>query len=807
MLRLYSSMPIRAVFFHLLLLTVAAPIGWPAANPDPIYHSLREAAVAESLVVENVVIRKDAGTLTLKSGVIGFTSPVLDRETVAIFQGQGEFTFTPVLPIEKNYLKSVTGQDSVQESFDRALFCFTDQTAKEIRQEARTRAAATGLADLLRDFRKHLRSRNENPRSLLEDILTSENMDNVEADILADLYNPKQPGFFSAWLHGRKHSDLRFHVKPRGVIPALPSPEEVAIINFDPEGTQEGIWYLSHLRSELEARNASSDEDKRSAQAESYRIETSIGKNDHFTASTELRFRTVIAGDRVLKFGLLPTLRVTRVSMGSEDVPFIQEDRKEDAGFYVVLPRPMEEGSVQQLRIEYQGDKVVHKEGGGNFSVGARESWYPALNSFHDHAAYDLTFRIPKHYVLVSVGKLAKEWSEQDQACSHWISEVPIPVAGFNYGTFKRKVIEDPTTGVTIEGYANSDIPDYLKGLPGSESMAPSALMERTMVDAQNAMRLFTVAFGKSEFPRIAITQQPEFNFGQSWPTLVYLPMSAYLDSTQRWTLMGIQNGLSEFVEEVTPHEVSHQWWGHMVGWSSYHDQWLSEGFADFSAGMFLQLTEKSPDKYVKYWDHARQRLVEKNQFGRRNIDAGPLWMGLRLGAFRSPGAYSSVVYGKGGYILHMLRSMMFDSKEGDRYFADMMKDFVQQYMNRNASTESFQKVAEKHMRPGMNLAGDGTLNWFFQEWVYGTMVPRYKFDQTVTAADQGKWLLKGTLTQSEVTEGFRMLVPLYVDFDGQLMRLGTVRIAGNTSVPIEILLPKKPRRVLINAYHDVLEQ
>ena len=107
--------------------------------------------------------------------------------------------------------------------------------------------------------------------------------------------------------------------------------------------------------------------------------------------------------------------------------------------------------------------------------------------------------------------------------------------------------------------------------------------------------------------------------------------MSAYLDSTQRFRLMGLQNSLTEFVDEVTSHEVSHQWWGHLVGWKTYHDQWLSEGFAEFSAGLYLQATEKSPDKFLKYWEHARDLIVQKNQFGRRGTDAGPVWMGLRL--------------------------------------------------------------------------------------------------------------------------------------------------------------------------------
>jgi len=337
--------------------------------------------------------------------------------------------------------------------------------------------------------------------------------------------------------------------------------------------------------------------------------------------------------------------------------------------------------------------------------------------------------------------------------------------------------------------------------------MTPARLLESGMQQAQNALRIFNVWFGKSEFTRLAVTQQPAFNFGQSWPTLVYLPVSAFLDSTQRWQLMG-QNAskFAEFVDEVIPHEVSHQWWGHMVGWSSYHDQWLSEGFAEFSAGIYLQATEKDPAKYLKYWDHARETLTQKNNFGKRATDAGPLWLGLRLSAFHTPGAYSAVVYRKGAYILHMLRSLMFDSKDGDKPFREMMQDFVATYMNKNASTEDFLAIVQKHMRPSMDM-GDHNINWFFNEWVYGTAIPKYKFDYTLTPAEDGKTLLKGSLTQSEVPADFKMIVPVYLDFDGQITRLGQIRMVGDsTSERLEVKLPKKPKRVLINAYHDVLE-
>jgi aminopeptidase N len=164
------------------------------------------------------------------------------------------------------------------------------------------------------------------------------------------------------------------------------------------------------------------------------------------------------------------------------------------------------------------------------------------------------------------------------------------------------------------------------------------------------------------------------------------------------------------------------------------------------------------------------------------------------------------VMYEKGAYVLHMLRQMMRDQKEGDRPFMVMMHDFVQQHLNRNASTESFQRVVEKHMTPAMNIRGDGKMDWFFQEWVYGTAIPKYKLDYTLTE-ENGKTMLKGSVTQSEVTDDFIMLVPIYLDFDGQIARLGAAKLIGNSSIPVNVPLPKRPKRVLLNYMHDVLEQ
>ncbi len=777
------------------------------ANADPNYRALRDAVPVHSYQVKNLILKRDAATFTFRSGFFSFLPPGLGKVPAAVFTGEGSFHLDPATTLERNYLHLISGYDAVDEEFRSVVLWFSDGTYEEILKHAHAMDAPSTAAHAWQEFRSRARHRTENPRSMLEYMLESENVTNQEAEILGELYNPGQPGSFRAFLHGNKHDDLRFVVNPRGAMPYLPSPEEVALINFDPGGAQEGIWYLTHFVSEWKEGRASSLENHHVVEAVHYRIETVIGRNDHLNSTCSLTFRAITPSTRVVGLGLLPNLRVTAVTYKDKEIPFVQEKRREDGSFYVIMPEPLAPGQSYEIGVAYEGDKVVRKEGAGNFSVAARTSWYPSLNSFADRATYDLTFKVPKDYKLIAVGKLVKEWREENYSASHWVSDVPMAVAGFNYGLYKEKSVDDKIINYQIEAYATVDPPDYLR--QNRFNLTPSAMAESAMIDAQNAMRLYTAWFGPAPYGRIAITQQPQFNFGQSWPTLVYLPISAFLDSTQRWMLMGgAAFRFADFIQEVTPHEVAHQWWGHMVGWASYHDQWLSEGFADFSAGLFLQQVEKKHEPYLKYWERARRTIVDKNSFGNRPNDAGPLWMGLRLNTFKTNGAYNRLVYPKGGYVLHMLRSLMWDRNTGDKNFMDMMHDFVATNLQKNASTESFQAVVEKHMTQDMNLDGSGRMDWFFRQWVYGTEIPSYRLDYSLSNEPGGKVLFTATVTQSGVSDRFHMSVPLYFDFAGHLNRAGSIPLHGNqTSKEFKIRLPQRPKKVILNEEFDVLAE
>jgi hypothetical protein len=121
-----------------------------------------------------------------------------------------------------------------------------------------------------------------------------------------------------------------------------------------------------------------------------------------------------------------------------------------------------------------------------------------------------------------------------------------------------------------------------------------------------------------------------------------------------------------------------------------------------------------------------------------------------------------------------MLRMRMQDTRNNaaDAQFIAAMTELVQTYAGKNATTENFKHVLEHHMMPSLNGAGNGKLDWFFEQWVYGTDIPRL------------------TSTQGPV-------------------RLAVVPMTGNSARPldVEIPMPKKPRAIVINALHEVLSK
>ena len=139
-----------------------------------------------------------------------------------------------------------------------------------------------------------------------------------------------------------------------------------------------------------------------------------------------------------------------------------------------------------------------------------------------------------------------------------------------------------------------------------------------------------------------------------------------------------------------------------------------------------------------------------------------------------------------------------------------MMQDFVKTYANTAATTEDFKSMVEKHMTGGMRAVNGVNMDWFFDEYVYGTQLPNYHFDYTRFEPNPaGDMVFSFKLTQSGVDDKFRMLVPIYLEMnEGKSMFLGRAVISGNGSLQQKITLTglkTAPRRALINYYDDIL--
>lgn len=785
---------------------VTVSTGGQKPNSDPSYQKLREAGKDPSdfagpyATVSNLVLRRDAATFTLTSGEIYFAPAIENRNVGAVFVGEGELSLTPPTEIEKHNLTLFINEPEIKEKFDQLVLRFSDKTFEEIKASLQARMATNGPQA------EKARAAYRDNQSLWRKTLRR----NIELRTLVDLYNPNRPGFFTAFINGKRYNKLIFQYDALG-IPQV-SPEEVLLSSYGE--TDRGAWTAFHRAEEYRDGTASTDEDHRIYDITHHEIDAAI-RGTKFIANDTVTLRVRDNGARVLPFRLFSPLRVSRVrDEEGKDLAFVQQNKDEDADFGVIFPKGLEGGKIFKIHFEYSGGDALIGVGGGNYFVnpGARLTWYPNNEgtAFGDRARFDVTFRYPKGRMLIGTGAaVAPEADDGDLRISKWSSgDVQLAVAGFNYGMFKKKEVIDSESGYTIEYYANEQTASFMRSAEDMGSMNTMGMSGPLLADAQNSTRIYNLFFGKLAFNRLALTQQPAGNFGQAWPTLVYMPFTAFMDPTQRYMATGgnVRFATNNFFRYVAPHEIAHQWWGHAVGWKSYHDQWMSEGFAEFSASLFVQFALHDEKKYLEFWNDQHDRITQSRPATHdlKPYTVGPVTQGFRLNSGKTYAAYQFLVYPKGAFILHMLRQMMFDRAEGgDKRFKEMMQDFIRSHYNQDVSTEDLKRTVEKFMTQEMDLDGNGKMDWFFNEYVYGTEMPTYKFEYQLSSGGTTLW---GRITQSGVSDRFKMLVPIYVDFGKGFVRLGQARLIGNTSVELrDIKLPGPAKRVAACHLQDVL--
>jgi hypothetical protein len=765
-----------------------------APNGNAVYQALRaRSASGPSFRVKGLTVKRDAAEFHLNDGTVTLYSEVNGRVTGAVFQGQGVLHVEPPSAMERHQLKLTMKNEVLNEPFTTAVLAFTDGTAEELKK------ASAGDVPNVNAMEPSVEMQTLCRNTLHYDL---------EERLLPDVLSERGGNFFMANVKGAIFSKrLLYFVDPEGAFEV--APEEVGLLTSADDSYDVALGFHSEAQ-----RAMARAKDNTAFGIGQQTIDVTIEKNGRMTGKATTLVIANEDGLRVLPLNLYPTLRVSGVwGPKGEALDYIQEDKDHDADFAVLLAKPMKKGESIAITTAYAGKDVINDLGNRNYEVNgdARESWYPNVRgSFGNYAHYRMTFHTPKDVEIVATGTKLRDGEENKIRLSEWQTSSPIPVAGFNLGQFKSDLSERKSD-LQVRSYANTAAPDFVSGMSGhilGGSMSTTGMLKQATSEGDAAVQIYTDFFGPLEFDHLALTQQSACNYGQSWPMLVYLPICYFWDSTIKHQL-GVLDGDPTYWKVVTAHEVAHQWWGQTVGFSSYRDQWMSEGFADFSASLFLLEANKDMKPYRDFWAEERRRLLTKNANGMRPVDVGPVVMGMRVSSSRSGGGvYQSLIYPKGAYILHMLEMLYWTPQYQEEPFKKAMRDFVNTYRNKVATTEDFKAAMEKNMPPWLNLDGNNRLDWFFNAYVYGTEIPSYTITSQIEKKGE-ETTVHFKLAQMGVSEDFMMLVPIYLEYeDKRVVLVGRAGMKGSHELEQTLNLGKQataPKRMLVNYNYDIL--
>lgn len=753
-------------------------------------------------------LRRPDFQITFEEGRLAFLSPFEGRLTGAVFSGRGHVLATPRDVIEKQQMARFLGAPVLDQEFFSGYLRFTDGAGEELLRQLQSSATHAHRDEAFASLWDGALARLNPPHTLriLQEIVSA---------------NPKH--YFHAGMDGLL----------TGAFDLLYDQAREESLLFGQARKVENAAFYDVWASYRPSADTAPLLPFRSLH---YEIDVTIRPDNSLDGSATVRLRAETGGERLIVFQLSRLLKVQSAT-GSANEPLIffqnegmtvQERNASGSDFlYVFLPQAAERGGEISLNIKYRGS-VIEDAGNGVLFVGAREEWYPRYGDTAQFADYDLRMRWPKKLRMVATGIAIDEHEEGDFRTGHWRSDKPLPIAGFNLGDYASASLSSGTNSVDV--YANRQLENELSrrllapaeipaesmkpygGIsPGNQMQiipevpSPAAELKNLAREIETAILFYEHFSGPFPYRRLSVSQIPG-TFGQGWPGLLYLSTLAFLSPAAQ-ERAGISPSVQERFTEIVPyHEVAHQWWGNVVGWGSYRDQWIDEAIANYLALMFAD-TQKKTDHTLHVWlERFRKQLIEK--YPGMDLPAseiGPLSAGSRLNSSKSPFGYETVIYAKGAWVIHMLREMLRQpgAANPDARFTALLKTISEKYAYRAFTTADFQREVQAVMTPKMDLEGGRSMEWFFEEWVRGTGVPHYQVEFTAHGTDTG-YQVRGKLLQTGVPRSFIASVPLYAAGSGRNAFLGNV-IATGPETSFHFTTQTAPRKILIDPQMTLL--
>ncbi len=795
------------LFFFTFLITNAAAQDNHSSKSKELYQQIRAFQLNGGVAdVKGLKLQRDRAYMTF-DGTFYFMSATGGKVTGAVFIGQGRFSAAvPPIEFEKENVKRLLGAEGIDSGFNTAVLRFSDDTFLQLGKDRRDDPADPRAAKLAAET---------------ENRILKETGANLSARITLSLLNHETPGFFFASFDGGSRGRFSLLIDHQTRIPVtnfrLNAGEKGLIFKYRSVERDNEVWTAFASLTDF-SRGTVSYSDL-SDIIDVFHYDLHVDLRDHkdvlrltSKVQAQTRFDNLNAvffsiGEDLTEYEnlrLQKQLRLKKASVDGVEVPFAQEDW--EGGVTLFLPTTLSNGKQSVFEMTFEGDFMQDAQGFVDryypryedpgfinaYYPRSTTTWFPH-HGYLDRATFDFTYRHPKSLKVASVGLRISEVPDPEDKnafVAKYRMEQPIKMATFALAPFERHKqdvrFDKGGTGdpITIE----------FNSLSGSVRAIKEDFI---LAELDNSLRYFTLMFGKYPYPVFGATFHPYF-FGQGFPSMLLIPNA---------------DRASKFTYSFIAHETAHQWWGNIVAWRSYRDQWLSEGFAQYSGILYTGIRD-SPGSRDDLLERMRKTLTEhpRSEIGfakERLVDVGPIILGHRLNSRKTRGAYQTLIYNKGALVLRMLHFLLTDPANGDdsAFFA-MMTDFANRYRNQAASTDDFRVVASEHFArtPVGRMYKLNNLNWFFKQWVYESAMPSYKMEYTLADQQDGKVLLSGTVTQENAPESWFMVLPIVMKFGGKQEARGTVHAFG-PKASFQIKLPARPARIELDPDHWVIAE